>query len=67
MLQLSEIQLPGSSSTSILSLPSMPYLAANFNAKSCWWNTDKDVITCNRHSSIYAKTGLKSVTQIHIL
>ena len=59
------MQLPGSLSTSILSSPSMPYLASSVSSHSCWWNTDKIVITCNRPSSIYTKAGLKSAKETH--
>ena len=61
------MQLPGSLSTSILSSPSIPYLASSVSSHSCWWNTDKIMITCNRPSSIYTKAGLNSAKATHIL
>ena len=61
------MNLPGSLSTSILSSLSMPYLAVSVNSHSCWWNTDKIVIACNRHSSFYTKAGLNSAKETHIL
>ena len=58
------MQLPGSQSTSILSSPSMPYLAVSDSSHSWWWNTEKNIITCDRPSSIYTKVGLKSANKL---